>query len=48
MVADSDLLGSDEDVLDQQPQDLLAFRDSDVVGGPAELAEEAWLGPERV
>ncbi len=41
MVADGDLLGSDEDVLDQEPQDPLAFRDGGGVGCPAELAEEA-------
>ncbi len=37
-VADGDLLGSDEDVLDQQPQHSLPFADAG--GGGAQLGEE--------
>src|SRR6478752_3620194 len=41
VVADGDVLWSDEDVLDQQSEDALAFGDGGGVGGAAELAEEA-------
>ena len=39
---DGDLLGSDEDVLDQQPQHVLAFCDARSCGVAAELGEEAF------
>src|SRR5690348_5028953 len=39
--ADGDVLGSDEDVLDQQPQDPLPFGDGGGVGGVVELVEES-------
>ncbi|WP_233606719.1 reverse transcriptase N-terminal domain-containing protein [Micromonospora sp. Llam0] len=41
-VSDGDLLGSDEDVLDEQSQDVLAFFDFGSVGPVAELGEEAF------
>src|SRR6266700_2890520 len=41
-VPDGDLLGSDEDVLDEQPQHALAFGDARVLGVAAELGEEAF------
>src|ERR1019366_291555 len=41
-VPDGDLLGSDEDVLDQQPQHALAFGDARALGVAAELGEEAF------
>ena len=41
VVADGDLLGSDEDVLDQESQDPLALGDGRGVGGVAELVEES-------
>src|SRR5207245_3252344 len=40
-VADGDLSGSDEDVLDQQPQHPLAFVDAGGGGAAAQLGEEA-------
>ncbi len=40
-VADGDLLGADEDVLDQQPQHPLAFFGAGRCGVAAELGEEA-------
>ncbi len=40
-VADGDLLGSDEDVLDQCPQDTLAVFDGGGGGAAAQSAEEA-------
>jgi len=40
-VADGDLLGSDEDVFDEQPQHALAFLDAGGVGLVAELGEES-------
>src|SRR5258708_40045644 len=43
-VPDGDLLGSDEDVLDQQPQYPLAFGDGGGGGLVAELGEEAFAG----
>src|SRR6266498_4370376 len=41
-VPDGDLLGSDEDVLDQQPEHALAFLDGARGGAGAELGEEAF------
>ncbi|ROO59796.1 hypothetical protein EDC02_1633 [Micromonospora sp. Llam0] len=41
-MSDGDLLGSDEDVLDEQSQDVLAFFDFGSVGPVAELGEEAF------
>lgn len=47
-VADGDLVGSDEDVFDQQPQDALAFFDGGDLGFAVELGEEAFeVGGER-
>jgi hypothetical protein len=40
-VPDGDLLGSDEDVFDEQAQDALAFGHVGGVGGVAEAGEEA-------
>jgi len=41
-VPDGDLLGSDEDVLDEQAQDTLAFEHVGGVGGGAQAGEEAF------
>ena len=41
-VPDGDLLGSDENVFDQQPQHALAFGGARVVAVAAELGEEAF------
>ncbi|MDX3763648.1 hypothetical protein [Streptomyces sp. AK02-04a] len=41
-VPDGDLLGADEDVLDEEPQDALALRDLGCPGIVAELGEEAF------
>ena len=41
-VPDGDLLGADEDVLDQQPQHPLAFFDGGGGGAAAQLGEEAF------
>jgi hypothetical protein len=41
VMADGDGLGSDEDVLDQEPQDPLALGDGSGFGGVAELVEES-------
>jgi hypothetical protein len=41
-VADGDVLGSDEDVFDDEPQDSLAFVDVDGVGAVVEFGEEGF------
>src|SRR6266704_3568940 len=41
-VPDGDLLGSDEDVLDQEPEDALAFGDAGDGGCAGQLGEEAF------
>src|SRR5664280_1461119 len=41
-VPDGDLLGSDEDVVDQQPEQVLAVGDAGGVGVAAQLGEEAF------
>ena len=41
-VPDGDLLGADEDVLDEQPQDALAFFDGGGGGAAVQLGEEAF------
>lgn len=41
-VADGDLVGSDEDVFDEQPEDALAFFDGGDLGLGVELGEEAF------
>jgi hypothetical protein len=41
-VPDGDLLGSDEDVFDEQPQHALAFLDAGELGLVAELGEESF------
>src|SRR5437763_15445069 len=41
-VSDSDLLASDEDVLDEQPQHALALGDGRVLGLGVELGEESF------
>src|ERR1022692_5067817 len=41
-VPDGDLLGADEDVLDEQPQDALAVFDGGGGGVAAQLGEEAF------
>src|SRR6266581_6480994 len=41
-VPDGDLLGSDEDVLDQEPEDALAFGDAGGGGCAGQLGEEAF------
>src|SRR6266853_460678 len=41
-VADGDFLGADEDVLDEQPQDALAFFDGGGGGVAVQLGEEAF------
>lgn len=41
-VPDGDLLGADEDVLDEEPQDTLALGDLGCLGVVAELGEEAF------
>ncbi|MFD9667576.1 reverse transcriptase domain-containing protein [Rhodococcus sp. NPDC059968] len=47
-VADGNLVWSDQDVLDQQPQDALAFFDGGDLGFVAELGEESFeVGGER-
>src|SRR5262249_9270473 len=41
-VADGDLLGADQDIVDQQPQHALAFFDAGGVGLVAQLGQEAF------
>jgi hypothetical protein len=41
VVADGDVLGADEDVLDEKPEDPLPFRGGGGVGGVSELAQES-------
>src|SRR5664279_5969221 len=41
-VSDSDLVGADEDVFDEQSQDALAFGDGDGAGLGAQSGEEAF------
>ena len=41
-VADGDVLGPDEDVFDDEPQDALAFADVDGFGAVVEFGEEGF------
>ena len=47
-VPDGDLLRADEDVLDEQPQDALAFFDGGGGGVAVQLGEEAFRSAAKV